>query len=367
MTEIKLPKIDENIDQSMVIFWHKQEGDSVEEGDVLVEVQTEKVVTEIEAEQSGILKEIVIKRGDVASVGDVLCIIGEAEAEEEAAESSDKAEAKVQKEEQKERTFVRVAPRLRRLARDLDVDLVELQKAREGAITEQAIRDFAEAGTKPEGESLTGIRKTIADRMLTSLQNSAQLTETAYADVTDLSTLRDQDDEKISWNSWILRAVVKALEKNPYMNGSFEEGVWYEGENIHLGVAVDTEDGLIVPVVKEAEQYNLVDLNDKVAELVDLVREKKLTADRMTGSSFTVTNLGGFGVHFFTPIINPPEVGILGLGEIEKFLVLDDGDVKERLRLPLSLTFDHQVIDGAPAARFLQSLIDLLENPEQLK
>lgn len=364
MTEVKLPRIDESINESMVIFWHKQEGDQVSKGDVLVEVQTEKAVTEIEAEQDGILKEILIKRGEVASVGDVLCLLGkEGEEKDFQDQRKESMETSLSRKDQ-DRPFVRVAPRLRRLAKDLNVDLVEVQKATDGKITEEAIHSFAKEG-KSVGEPLTGIRKRIAERMKDSLTNSAQLTETAYADVTKLAEVRENYKKKISWNSWILLATIKALEAHSYMNGTFENNMWYESTEINLGVATDTESGLIVPVIKKAEEYTIETLDKQVAKLAEKARNNALTPEQMTGSTFTVTNLGGYGIHFFTPIINPPEIAILGIGQIEKYLVLEEGEIKERLRLPLSLTFDHQVIDGAPAARFLQTLIQELEDPRE--
>src|SRR5690606_16220987 len=235
-----------------------------------------------------------------------------------------------------------------------------------GKITEKDIRMFAEGGVE-SGEKLTGIRKTIATRMKDSLQNSDQLTETAYADITKLAIKRKNYEKKMRWNSWIVYAVVKAIKEHLYMNGTYEDDVWKQSEEIHLGVATDTEDGLFVPVVENAEQYSLTKLDQEVSELVQAVHDKKIDQKKLSGSTFTVTNLGAFGVHFFTPIINPPELAILGLGKIETYLALEDGQVTEKIRLPLSLTFDHQIIDGAPAARFLQTLIAYLEEPEKME
>lgn len=370
MAEIILPKIDDDIEESSVIFWHKQEGDKVEKGDVLVEVQTEKAVSEIEAKETGVLKEITVKRGEVAKAGDSLGVIGtEADSSSEGGSPSSSKQQATEGKQQKQE-FVRVAPRLRKLAKDLQVDLQAVQQSvKDGKITEKAIRDFAEGGeSTPDtsGEKLSGIRKTIADRMKRSLDHTAQLTETAYADVTELAEKRQKDGNTFSWNVLILYATVQALQKHPYMNGTFEHGLWNQSEAIHLGVATDTEEGLIVPTVTNAHEYSMEELSKEVNQLVQSVQEKKVDPAKLSGSTFTVTNLGGFGIHFFTPIINPPEVAILGLGAIEKYVVLEEGNIKERMRLPLSLTFDHQVVDGAPAARFIQTVIDLLANPNKL-
>lgn len=367
MTEIILPRLDEDYEESSIIFWHKQEGDAIQKGDVLVEVQTEKAVSEIEAEEDGVLEKIVVQRGEVASVGDVLGIIAPLSEQVKGEEVSQSSVEGVAVSESEKRSFVRVPPRLRKLAKDLKVDLTKLAIAKkDGKITEQDIRNFADQDESMQGEKLSGIRKTIANRMKDSLQSSAQLTETAYADVTELAILRENHEKKMSWNSWILYAVIQAIKAHNYMNGIYENEVWKQSEQIHLGVATDTEAGLFVPVVENACQYSLEQLDQTITDLVQAVHNKNIDAKKLSGSTFTVTNLGAYGIHFFTPIINPPEVAILGLGTIEKYIVLDDGQVTERMRIPLSLTFDHQIIDGAPAARFLQTVVTLLENPDNM-
>src|SRR5699024_8625050 len=364
MTEIKLPRLDDDIDESVVIFWHKQVDDYVKKGDILVEVQTEKAVTELESEANGVLTEIKVKRGEVASVGDVLCIIGDEVSQEKTGETSEMGKEEKVKEK---RPFVRVAPRLRRIAKELNVDLVEVQEAiGEEKITEEDIRNFASIDANGKGEKLTGIRKTIATRMRESLQQTAQLTETAYADVTNLSSLREHQDVKMSWNTWILYAVIQSLQKHPYMNGTYENDLWNLSEDVHLGIATDVSEGLVVPVVKNAHKLSLEELDEEVKRLVQAAHDKKVTSDQLSCSTFTVTNLGSYGIHFFTQIINPPEVAILGLGQIETYLTLDVGEVVEKKRVPLSLTFDHQIIDGAPAARFLKTLTESLAYPKNI-
>lgn len=373
MIEVKLPTIDEDHNESSIIFWHKQVGDAIQKGDVLVEVQTKKAVTEIEADSDGIMNEIIVKRGEVASVGDVLCTIDQEGNGTELKEINAK-ESKTSKqvsEKQGESTFVRVSPRLRKVAKELKVALTDVKGTGSGGkITEQDIRNTAEGSestsSRETGTQLTGIRKTIATRMKQSLQDSAQLTETAYADVTELAKVRENSTPTVGWNTWLMYVAIKALKQNKGLNAHVENDWYTQYQEVHLGFATDTEDGLIVPVVKNAHLLHLVDLNKKIAELVTSVRNKKIHSKDLSGSTFTVTNLGSFGVHFFTPIINPPEVAILGLGKIETYVVLKDGIPQERKRLPISLTFDHQVIDGAPAGRFIKSFVELLEHPDRL-
>lgn len=367
MAEIILPRFDENYEESSIIFWHKQEGDTIQKGDVLVEVQTEKAVSEIEAEENGVLDKIIVKRGEIAKVGDALGIIGKegkATSSNEVASSGSMKSPKTT--EKKAGGFVRVAPRLRKLAKDLQVNLAEVKgTGNSGKITEEDIKQHAEGdGSSTKGMEIAGIRKTIAERMRTSLHNSAQLTETAYADVTKVSIHREQAESKVSWNTWIMYTVVKALREHPYMNGTLEDGYWKKSESIHLGMATDVEDGLYVPVITSAENHTIYSLDEEINAIAKAVQEKNIEQRKLTGSTFTVTNLGAYGIHFFTPIINPPEVGILGIGKIDSHVAIENGEVTEKLRLPLSLTFDHQVIDGAPAARFISTLIHYLEHPE---
>ncbi|SFD89300.1 pyruvate dehydrogenase E2 component (dihydrolipoamide acetyltransferase) [Lentibacillus persicus] len=369
MSEVKLPKISEDHDESSIVLWFKQEGDAVTTGDVLVEVQTEKAVSEIEADTDGILEKILIKRGETANVGDVLCIIRtrfESSMQNEKETGPEASSRKERGQNSSQKAFVRVAPRLRKLAKDLDVDLTQIEgTGRSGKITEDDIKNAAGSQSSNErfGQALEGMRRTIADRMKDSLQNTAQLTETAYADVTALAEKRAAYDTKLSWNTWIIYQTIKALKEHPYMNGTYDNGLLNQSETVNLGVATDTDDGLLVPVIKDAGQYSIEQLHEAINNVAELARSKKLSTEQMSGSTFTITNLGSFGVHFFTPIINPPEIAILGIGKIEDYLFRKQGKIADGKRLPLSLTFDHQVVDGAPAARFLKTLIAYLEAP----
>lgn len=372
MYEIKLPRFSDDHDESSIILWFKQEGDAVQAGESLAEVQTEKAVSEIETDQNGVLEKIHVKRGEAANVGDVLCTINtESETDGAKKETTGQATDKETPDNRRESkpTFVRVAPRLRKLAERLGVDLTTVTgTGRNGNITEDDIREKAEAGVTHEeaGQSLSAVRKTIAERMKGSLQNKAQLTETAYSDVTRLSEVRNAYETKLSWNTWISYAVIQALKHHPYMNGTYKDGLLEQSDAVHLGMATDTDDGLLVPVIENADGHSIETLEEAIAEKSESARTKTLSTDDMSGSTFTNTNLGAYGVHFFTPIINPPEIAILGIGQIEDFLFKQDGEIRDGKRLPISLTFDHQVVDGGPAATFLKALVDILENPDTL-
>ncbi|MBD8006778.1 dihydrolipoamide acetyltransferase family protein [Bacillus norwichensis] len=362
MFAVEMPRTSDEIEESLIVFWHVEVGDSVEEGDVLVEVQTEKAVFEIEAETEGTISEIFVKRGDSAKVGDVLAKI-ETKISSDSKESELKVDNKNNEEKIPVDSFVRVSPRLRKLAKDMNVNLADVKgTGKSGAIIEKDIKTAAEGGgitkeTKTAKE-LSGIRKTIATRMMTSLNESAQLTLTSWVDVTELGKKRKETGSNVSWNSLISYATVKALEQHPAINVHVQGEKITMYEEVHLGMAVDTTEGLYVPVLKDANRLSLIQLDTELKEQAKKVASKKLSDVTLKGSTFTVTNLGNFGIEFFTPIINPPEAGILGVGRVDPYLVLDDGQVVQKERIPLSLTFDHRVVDGAPAATFLQTIAD---------
>jgi len=377
MLEVKLPQLSEEEDvESLVVYWNKSEGEPIKKGDVLVEVQTEKAVSEIEAEEDGVLTTILVQRGESAKVGDILAVIA-TETELNKKENTSNPDANTMQQElepgplvegEANQQFVRVSPRLRKLARELGVDLATVSgTGRNGQPTEEDIRQAAKPLQSDYKKiPITGVRKTIANRMAKSLQSTAQLTITSWANVSLLDEERKRLPAGVSWNDLILFAAVKALVNHPHVNAHVFEEEIHRYERVHLGIAVDTEDGLFVPVIKNAHQLALSELKEQAGRMVDQARQHKLTAEELSGATFTVTNLGGFGVQFFTPILNEPEAAILGLGKIETDAVLVDGKLAERKRLPLSLTFDHRALDGAPAAKFLQEIVSLLEVPAAL-
>ncbi|HSP21140.1 MAG TPA: dihydrolipoamide acetyltransferase family protein [Planococcus sp. (in: firmicutes)] len=398
MFEVKLPKLRDDVEESLVVVWFVSEGDAVEKGDRLVEVQTEKEVSELDAELSGKVKEIIVNRGESAKVGEVLALIDtegspkpkpvkqktagkEASAPADSKNSKPEVQKIAQQAREKEEApsgeepvkMVRIAPGVRKLARELDVDIDKVSgTGRNGNITGDDIRKaaspLAEASAeKAESDGaipLSGIRGTIARRMVESLQQSAQLTETAWADVTKLVSKKEKLGDAVGWTALLAKAVAKALSTHPHMNAHISDNNILPKNDINLGFAVDTEQGLQVAVVQGSDKLAAAELHTKLVELAEKARGGKLAKTESSGSTFTITSLGGYRVQFFTPIINPPETAILGIGRIEDHLVLEKGKVRVRKRLPLSLTVDHRAVDGAPAAKFLDDLISLLEKPK---
>lgn len=421
MTEVILPQTSDQPMDSVVILWYKSEGDWVEAHDVLVEVQTEKATFEVEAPTSGVLKEIRVKRAQTASAGDTLAVIdsqaaaavgsqhagqtglgqaaqmgpGQA-AQPGAAKNTAEAARAVEPQDAQaterlravmgQSSFVQAPPRMRRLAGELGVDLAQVRATGpNGRITEQDVRAAVGAtsnlapgqrqrlAAQPvEDSSAKGlvapqlVRQTTARRMVMSLQQSAQLTLQAWADVTELSERREELAPEVSWTAWVLRAVARALTEQPVLNASWSDTGVVQHSEVNLGVAVDTDFGLLVPVIRNAASLSVAELQEATVLVADRARAGRLPAEAFTGGTFTVTNLGVYGIEFFTPILNPPQAGVLGVGTVEDKVVPAQRGLKVVRRMPLSLTFDHQVTDGGPAARFLQAVVKHLSDPERL-
>jgi len=265
------------------------------------------------------------------------------------------------------------SPLARRMAEEEDVDLAQVQgTGPEGRIVEEDVLRVLEgraapAATPPRAIPFMGMRQAIAEQMVHSLQSMAQLTITAKADVTELKTTREalaaRWGRKASYTDLLIKAASVALGDHPLLGARLEGDEIVMPTEINIGVAVALEDGLIVPVMRNVDKLTVLEINDKLKDLAQRARENALEVDEVTGAAFTITNLGMYGVDAFTPIINPPEVAILGIGRITEELALIDGQVMARSKVMLSLTIDHRIVDGAPGAAFLQTLVQLLEHP----
>jgi pyruvate dehydrogenase E2 component (dihydrolipoamide acetyltransferase) len=257
------------------------------------------------------------------------------------------------------------------VAAELGVDWSKLHgSGRGGRIRERDVRAANDRTKTPGLMGVGSVRRTIADRLRHSFQQTVPVTLTARADATNLVGLRDQfkasrsPDAVPTFTDIIAKVVAGGLSQHPEINVRWEGDRLVAPDGIHIGIAVDTEAGLLVPVVAGADQLSLLEFARNSRDRVARARERRLAVHEMQGGTFTITNLGGYGVELFTPVINWPEIAILGVGAIRKEPVVVAGDrIEARWQLPLSLTFDHRAIDGAPAARFLQSLRERLENP----
>lgn len=376
-TEIRLPQWGMGMREGTIVEWLKKEGESVNEGEPLVEVEAEKVTSVVEATRSGVLLRALVPEGTSVPVRTVLCLIGtpgEVVSEVETAIPPGPVEVRSEPKtvSQPAAAQVQITPVARRLAKDHGVDLNLVQgTGPNGRITEEDVRRAIELGAIATEQLIpvAGIRSVIAQRMHESLQTMAQVTLVTEADVTDLEHLREELKQQfdLTYTDLIIKAVAQVLREHPRLNA------WVEGENIrlvrsiHVGVAVALEDGLVVPVLHDADRKSLREIAQESQRLALHAREGKLTRDEVTNCTFTVTNLGMYGVDAFTPIINPPEVAILGIGRIFEKPARGTQDVVVWRRvLTLSLTFDHRAVDGAPAAAFLQAVCKQLEAPAAL-
>ncbi len=280
---------------------------------------------------------------------------------------------------------VRASPVAKRIAREHHLDLSQVPGSGDGGrIIEKDVQAFiaaqaaggsptqkiAEAPSPPPTGSIpmAGMRATIAQRMHQSLQSMAQLTLHTEADVTELVALREELKQQapITYTDLIVRACALALRQHPHLNATLDEDTIQLLPHINIGVAVALDQGLVVPVIREADQRKVVDLAGIRVRLAERARAGNLTKEEISGGTFTITNLGNYDVDAFTPIINPPEAAILGVGRIVDKVVIHQGRIAQRAMLMLSLTFDHRVVDGAPAASFLQTIKQLLEKPARL-
>ncbi|SFE39442.1 pyruvate dehydrogenase E2 component (dihydrolipoamide acetyltransferase) [Bacillus sp. OV194] len=401
-----MPKLGMAMKEGTVSVWNKKVGDSVQKGELIASINSEKIEKEIESPGEGVLLEIAVEEGQGVPPGTPIAYIGQPnetivkkEAREEAA-ASISAEPKRQtltvKEQEKTDSpaageKVRISPVARKMAAQANLDIQNLTGTGPGGrITKEDVQKALETKSQmsqPEpaalkqnespaladqpSRPLSGIRKIIAERMQRSLLNTAQLTINMKVDITELKTLQAQSapsvqrrfGAKLTLNDFIARAVVLSLQEHPVMNSTFIENSIQESENVHLGMAVALANGLVVPVIKNAESLSLSQLSAAIRTAADQAREGKLSSEEMKGSTFTVTNLGAYGVEHFTPILNPPESGILGVGAADDQPVYIGEQLERRSILPLSLTFDHRIVDGAPAAAFLKTIRQYLEGP----
>jgi pyruvate dehydrogenase E2 component (dihydrolipoamide acetyltransferase) len=422
--EFKLPDIGEGIHEGEIVKWFVKAGDTVKEDDILLEVQNDKAVVEIPAPVDGTVKEVKVSEGTVAVVGDVLItfdIEGDAPAgEEEAAPEQPKAEEKTEdvKEDVKEdgprevqlhkSERVIAMPSIRKYAREKGVDIREVQGSGDnGRVLKEDIDAFAN-GEAPTAEATTektesvapaaaakteikpyesatpeletrekirGIRKAISKAMVNSKHTAPHVTLMDEVDVTKLVALRKEFKQvaadqgvKLTYLPFVVKALTAAAKAYPAINASIDdvnEEIVYKNY-YNIGIAADTDNGLVVPVVKEADRKSIYALATNINELAGKAREGKLAGDDMKGGSITITNIGSAGGQWFTPVINHPEVAILGIGRIAEKAVVKDGEIVAAPVLALSFSFDHRLIDGATAQNALNMVKRLLQDPALL-
>jgi len=374
VTKVVMPRLSLTMKEGTVVQWFKKEGENVQKGEPLVEVLSEKVTYDVEAPASGILRKILASEGLNVPVDQTMGIIAAVdesitEVEITASIPSLVVEevARVPKPEVVTETAERVlaSPAAKRLARELGVDLAKVRgTGPEGRIVEDDVKRFAEqAATGPrvrEVIPLVGIRKTTAERVSLSARTAPHSAITMEVDMTNAVKLHEETG--VSYTDMLVKAVATALREHPMLNSTLENEQIKVFEDINVGVAVATEKGLFVPVVQNADKKTLKETAATVRELIEKARQSKLAKEDLTGGTFTITNLGMYGVDVFIPIINPPETAILGVGRIAEKQVFVQNEIKMKPVMQLSLSFDHRIVDGAPAAQFLQKVKRVLES-----
>ncbi|MCR4364350.1 MULTISPECIES: dihydrolipoamide acetyltransferase family protein [Bacillus amyloliquefaciens group] len=392
--KVVMPKLGMAMKKGEVSVWNKKVGDPVEKGESIASINSEKIEMEIEAPESGTLLHIKVKEGEGVPPGTPICYIGEngeevREKEAPAPENAGKPQSEPEhipapKAVQKRKHRVKISPVARKMAEKAGLKVDTLNGTGPGgrivkADVIKAMKTEAEPQSsvqmaQPEGKPASAMRKVIADRMHKSLQNSAQLTLTMKADITELvkwqqqlaDSAKKRSGVKLTVTHFVSRAAVLALKQHPELNSSYQEERIITYPYVHLGMAVSLENGLVVPVIRDAEKLSFLELADHISTSARRAREGNASGDDLHGSTFSITNLGGYGIEHFTPILNPPEAGILGVGASYETPAFKGDELVKSTMLPLSLTFDHRVCDGAPAADFLKTVKALLEEPAGL-
>lgn len=432
--EFKLPELGEGIDAGTVVAILVSEGDTIEVDQPVLELETDKAVVEVPSGVSGTVQSINVKANEEASVGQVILTVGggggasKSESQEASMSDSDKSESSDTKDKSKSKDsekkassgqaapstqadgegsskLVPAAPSVRRLAREMDVDIRQIQGSGIlGRISAQDVRTFAETGSVSRGEPakesapasapaapkvelpdfskwgeterepMSGIRKATVRSMTQAWSNVPMVTQFDKADITEFEALRKKYQPKaeaagvkLTPTAMLIKVVAGALKKFPDFNASIDtenNEIVYK-KYVNIGIAVDTPNGLLVPVIKNADAKNMIGLAVELDELAAKARDRKLSPDEMQGGNFNISNLGGIGGTGFTPIVNPPQVAILGVsrGGMEPIWNKETAEFVPRMMMPMSVTYDHRLIDGAAAARFLRWICTAIEDP----
>ncbi len=399
--QFRFPDIGEGIVEGIIVGWKVKKGERVKVDQDLVDVETEKAIFTLPSPKEGMILKIHFKEGDTVLVGQPLVTIGEPGEKiveeipvraippapplrpvERPREGLVEAEARPPKK-------VLATPAIRKLARELNVDLSQIEgTGKGGRVTEADVRALAEKPAAEEAPAikevkkydmygyitripLKGVKKVTARRIRTALDNAALVTHHDEADVTHLVEIRERHKEyaakqgvKLTYIPFVIKAVIEGLKGHPYLNATLEDEVIILKKYFNIGVAVDTPDGIIVPVIKGADQKTVMELAREIENLAKKAQERKIDLADLQGGSFTITNIGMVGGTYFTPIINYPEAAILGLGRIMEKPVVKNSSIGIGKILPLSLTYDHRVVDGADAARFMNTVKEHLEDPD---
>lgn len=377
---LELPQLNETMLEAIVVRWLKQEGDMVARGEPLIEVETDKAISEVTAAASGRLLKVLVQPDSTIRVGEPFAIVGEdGESVDESPQGPASASSKVEQPAAEEKSAprpsgrkIQATPAARRIAAERGISLEGIVgSGPSGMIVERDLEQLSGVSSQPadldddvETVLLTGARKIVAERMLESSKTTAQVTTFIDVDMTRVGQLRRELGA--TYTAFVVKAVAQTLPEFPYLNSSMEGEKVLLRKRIHIGVAVAAGDALVVAVLRDANRKSFKQIVEELNTLSEKGRERRLTADEMQGATFTISNPGVFGAVFSTPIINLPQAAILGTGRVRKVPVVRGDEIGIGEVMFLSLSYDHRLVDGAPAARFIKALKDLLENPDKL-
>ena len=406
---VRMPALSDTMTEGTLVAWHKNVGDKIKSGDLLAEIETDKAVMEFQSPFDGVLLHVGIEAGSAVPVNQVIAVIGKAGEDVNAvlagaSGATAKTEATPTKVEAvvtqaanvevsvagDDESRVKASPLAKSIAKEEGINITEVpgsgddgrivkrdveayMEQKKGTVTEtKQVAALQVAATEGgfEDVPLNQMRKTIARRLSESKFSAPHFYLTMEICMDKLIEARKYikkiSDTPISFNDFIIKACAKALQKNPSINASWLGDRIRYYKYVNIGVAVAMDEGLVVPVVKNAEIKSLSQIANEIKDLAELARERKLQPQDMTGNTFTVSNLGMFGIEEFTAIINPPDACILAVGRISPKLIMENGEVKESNFMKVTLSCDHRVVDGAQGAKFLQTLKDILEEPMRL-
>ena len=412
MAEIIVPELAESITEGTISTWFKQVGDTVEKGENVLELETDKVNVEIVSEEAGVISELKAEEGDTVEVGQVIAVLGEgggapaadkkeeaSDAKAESAESAKPAEKEAPAQEDENDEIVVATPSARKLAREKGIKISDINPTDpRGLVRSQDVENHGnapapkaeskqeepkkaapKADAAPEKpvrrEKMSRRRQTIAKRLLDVSQNTAMLTTFNEIDMTNVMELRKRkkesfqernDGTRLGFMSFFTKAATAALRKYPAVNAEIDGTDFIYKEFFDVSIAVSTDEGLVVPVVRDTDRKTFAEIENDIAELAKKAKDKKLSLDDMAGGSFTITNGGVFGSLMSTPIINGTQAAILGMHTIQKRPVAVGDDIEIRPMMYIALSYDHRIIDGAESVGFLKTIKELIENPEDL-
>ena len=415
--KVEMPKLSDTMEEGVIAKWNVEEGDKVESGDIIAEVETDKATMEVEVFDAGTILKILADEGDAVPLGNLMAVIGEededisdlleeAQSGSNAAQSSSEESTEEEPDEEDEEydpVFgdledngsrassqeessttddgrIKASPLARNMAEDQGIDLSNVKgSGPQGRIIKRDIESYepsqAPASTAPSAtvsredteHRVSQMRKTIARRLSESKFSSPHYYETIEIDMGSVWDARKQlneiSDTKISFNDIVVKACATALRKHPDINSSWKGDTIIEHGDVNIAVAVGIDEGLVTPVINNTDQKGLQQIAAEGKELIEKAQNRDLQPEEMEGSTFTVSNLGMFGIEEFTAIINPPNACILAVGAIREVPVVEDGEVVPGKRMKVTLSSDHRIVDGVSAAKFLNTLKGMLENP----